>query len=93
MQLSLIINFFIFSILVKFYLLKYLSLFVQCERSKFLFSSDKTNSAIKYGLLSPYTNACSTKLSFNKSFSILTGEIFSPPGVIIISFFLSVIFK
>ena len=33
------------------------------------------------------------KLDLFKSLSILVGEILSPPGVIIISFFLSVIFK
>ena len=44
-------------------------------------------------MLSPYTNACSIKSNLIKSFSIFTGEILSPPGVIIISFFLSVILR
>jgi len=41
----------------------------------------------------PQNSWCSMKLDLFKSLSILIGEILSPPGVIIISFFLSVIFK
>ena len=37
--------------------------------------------------------ACSTNSEFVSSLSTLDGEILSPPGVIIISFFLSVITK
>jgi hypothetical protein len=58
-----------------------------------LYSGLSTNKATRKGLLSPNTKLCSIYLDLFKSFSIFIGEILSPPGVIIISFFRSVIFK